>query len=580
MAGLGFRYPTRLLPALEDLFFDVHAGETVLMLGPSGSGKSTLTLCLDGLVPHLIEGDYAGEVVVAGLVTATSSVGLLTQEVGLVFQDPESQFCALTVEDEIAFGLENLGWSVEKMETEIDRALALVGLVGFRARRLSTLSGGEKQRVVLAAVLAMGPRILVLDEPSANLDPQATAELFSVLKRLSQARDRTIIIVEHKLDEIIDWVDSVLALGLDGRVLFRGEPAATFYDRAEELAAVGVWQPQTVELIRALRDQGWQVQGRPLDVASTVSVLAATPGLIGRLRQQSPPAGRSGATSDRAAGSVIRTERLSFSYPDGHVALTDVSLEIARGTFLALAGVNGAGKTTLASLISGVLTAPSGSVFLDGDDVTRLSAGSLSSRVGHVFQNPEHQFITETARGELEFSLVPRAGHRKAGRLSAEQSARVDEWLERLGLLPLAEANPFSLSQGQKRRLSVAAMLIRGQDVLILDEPTLGQDELQAARLMAMMASLRDEGRTVIMVTHDMRLVSEYAESLVVLGAGRVLYQGTPSDFFAEPALVARSGLAMPALGRVGTRLQEEYGAVAGLNTLERLTTAAGQGEG
>jgi len=156
----------------------------------------------------------------------------------------------------------------------------------------------------------------------------------------------------------------------------------------------------------------------------------------------------------------------------------------------------------------------------------------------------------------------------------------VDEWLERLGLLPLAEANPFSLSQGQKRRLSVAAMLIRGQDVLILDEPTLGQDELQAARLMAMMASLRDEGRTVIMVTHDMRLVSEYAESLVVLGAGRVLYQGTPSDFFAEPALVARSGLAMPALGRVGTRLQEEYGAVAGLNTLERLTTAAGQGEG
>lgn len=546
------------------------------MLGPSGSGKSTLTLCLDGIIPHLMEGDYSGEVVVAGLVAGNVPVHLLTQETGLVFQDPESQFCTLTVEDEVAFGLENLQRPVAKIEPAIDGALTLVGLRGFRARRLSSLSGGEKQRVALAAVLAMGPRILVLDEPSANLDPGATAELFAALRALAQARSHTILIIEHKLDEIIDWVNSVLVLGPDGHQIFRGDPATAFYERAAELDEVGVWKPQTTELVGILRQMGWPVLGRPLDVESTVSALVETPGLLEHLRRHGAPVACRRAPTWSPADVTIRTDGLSFRYPDGHAALTDVSLEIARGSFLALVGANGAGKTTLASLMSGVLTAPPGSVFLDGEDIARLSAWSLSSRVGHVFQNPEHQFVTDTVWGELAFSLAPRAGRRKAGKLTPEQRASIDVWLERLGLLRLAEANPFSLSQGQKRRLSVAAMLVRGQDVLILDEPTLGQDELQAARLMAMMAELQMEGRTVIMVTHDMRLVSEYADSLVALGAGRVLFAGPPTGFFADMDLMTRSGLALPALGRVAARLHRDHGVPAGLNTLATFAAAAG----
>ncbi len=565
-----------MLPALQELTFDVREGETILVLGPSGSGKSTLTLCLDGLIPHLIEGDYTGEVVVAGLVAGGTPVRLLTQEAGLVFQDPESQFCTLTVEDEVAFGPENLGWPVERIESVIDQALAMMGLEGFRRRRLSGLSGGEKQRVALAAVLAMGPRILVLDEPSANLDPGATAELFMVLKELSRARRHTIVIIEHKLDEIIDWVDSVLVLGSDGRLVYRGDPSVAFYERAADLDELGVWKPQTVELVRALSHEGWQVPGRPLDVDGTVSALVDTPGFLDRLREGGLTNGRERAVSGLSARPIMRARGLSFSYPDGHPALTDVSLEIAGGSLLAVLGVNGAGKTTLASLLSGVLRAPRGSVFLDGEDVAGLSAQSLSSRVGHVFQNPEHQFVTDTVWGELAFSLVPRAGHRKAGRLSPEQRAQVDAWLDRLDLLRLAEANPFTLSQGQKRRLSVAAMLVRGQEVLILDEPTLGQDELQAARLMAMMAELQHEGKTVIMVTHDMRLVSEHADSLVVLGEGRVGYQGAPDAFFADPALVKRSGLAVPALGRVAVQLHRDHGVSARLNTLDGIVKAAG----
>lgn len=548
------------------------------MLGPSGSGKSTLTLCLDGLIPHLIDGDYSGEVVVAGLVVGDSPVHLLAQETGLVFQDPDAQFCTLTVEDEIAFGLENLRRPPEEIEAGIDRALSWVGLEGYRHRRLATLSGGEKQRIALAAVLAMGPRVLVLDEPSANLDPRATSELFRLLRALAEERRHSLVIIEHKLDELIDWVDSVLVLAPGGRMLFRGDPAEAFYEHAAGLSEAGVWRPQTAELVAALRETGWSVPGSPLSIEDTVAALAATPDLTDRLRLSGGRRGSGQRQSSRLEGRGIHleTKGLSFRYPDGHVALTDISVSLERGRFLAIAGENGAGKSTLASLLTGVLEPPSGTVFLDGRDVTGAPAWALSDQVGYVFQNPEHQFVSDTVLGELAFSLSPKAGRKGVTHLTIGQRQLVDDWLGRLGLLHLAEASPFSLSQGQKRRLSVAAMLIRGQSALILDEPTLGQDELQAARLMAMMQEFRAEGGTVAMVSHDMRLVSEYAESLLVLSEGRAVYLGSPEGFFSQPGLVEASGLAVPALGRVCAGLHALAGTPEGLHTLEAFLQLAG----
>jgi energy-coupling factor transporter ATP-binding protein EcfA2 len=543
-----------------------------LVLGPSGSGKSTLTLCLDGLIPHLVEGDYEGTVSVAGLVVKDNPVHLLAQETGLVFQDPDAQFCTLTVEDEIAFGLENLRRAPEEIERAIDRALAEVGLSGYRRRYLGTLSGGEKQRVALAAVLAMGPRLLVLDEPSANLDPRATAELFGLLKRLATDGGHTILIIEHKLDQIIDWVDSVLVLGPGGKLLCHGDPRAIFYERAGDLEEMGVWRPQTVELALALRSRGWQVPGSPLSVDETVAALIATPGLVDRLSERGPAA----PAAAPAAEPILRAERLDYSYPDGHQALSGVTMSLGRGGFTAIAGANGAGKTTLGSLLTGAREAPRGKIFLEGTDIATLPPWMVSDRVGLVFQNPEHQFVTDTVFGELAFSLVPRAGRRRAGKLSAEQRFLVDSWLDRLGLLPLAEANPFSLSQGQKRRLSVGAMLIRGQSLLVLDEPTLGQDELQSQRLMTMMHCLRAEGRTVAMITHDMRLVAENADSLLVLNGGRVMFSGTPAEFFGMPSEVRRAGLAMPALGEVSHLLHREAGTPNGLHTQELFCRALG----
>jgi len=582
--GLSFAYASRLKPALVDVGFGVVPGETVLVLGPSGSGKSTLTLCLDGLIPHLIEGEYAGRVTVAGLVVQNTPVHLLAQRVGLVFQDPDSQFCTLTVEDEVAFGLENLCVEPRRIDEEVDRALELVGLRAYRYRRLSDLSGGEKQRVALASVLAMGPPLLVLDEPSANLDPRATTELFELLRSLREEHGHTLLIIEHKLDEVIDWVDSVLVLGSDGRLLYRGDPATAFYEMADTLEQAGVWRPQTSELVIALREAGWAVPGRPLGVGETVAALHATPGLFRQLnllvRRHGGPADVPAADSPPAdvptvvAVSVATPSPetpspetpspetplldvcdLSFRYPGGEVAVDGVSFSLQAGSFVALAGANGAGKTTLASLISGVLTPPAGTVWLQGRDVSRLSPGELGAQVGHVFQNPEHQFVTETVRGELIYSLSPGAGRRRNPHLPPEQRELVDAWLEKLGLLALAEANPFSLSHGQKRRLSVAAMLIRRQALLILDEPTLGQDERQVAHLMALMQGFQAAGGTVLMITHDMRLVAEYADRLLVLKRGRLVHDGSPAEFLSRPALVEEAGLRVPVLSTVWTAL-------------------------
>jgi energy-coupling factor transporter ATP-binding protein EcfA2 len=558
-AGLSFTYSTRIRPALADLTFAVTPGEIVLVLGPSGSGKSTLTLCLDGLVPHLVEGDYSGEVAVAGLVVGDTPVGVLARQAGLVFQDPDSQFCTLTVDDEIAFGLENLQTPAGEIEPAIDRALEVVRLPHLRGRPLSSLSGGEKQRVALAAVLAMGPGLLVLDEPSSNLDPAATSELFLILRRLAGDGRHTIVIIEHKLDEVIEWVDSVLVLDGEGGLLYRGDPRGAFYDHADQLAGAGVWRPQTVDLIAGLERAGWQVPGRPLAVGETVAALRATPALVDRLRagfQAVAPDAVLGGGRVRGAAPLLAVRDLNYTYPGGRTALDGVSLSVYRQDFLAIVGANGAGKTTLGSLLSGVLAPPRESVFLEGTDASTLPAWAIAAKVGHVFQNPEHQFVSGTVRGELAFSLSPQ-GRGGSRHLSAEQERLVDDWLERLGLLHLAEANPFTLSQGQKRRLSVAAMLIRGCSALILDEPTLGQDAIQSARLMEMMREFQTGGGTVVMITHDMRIVAEYASSLLVLSGGRPLYSGDPAGLFAQPVLVEEARLAMPAVAQVGLGLMQ-----------------------
>ncbi len=558
---LHFKYIGRKAQALAGIDLHVEKGETVLLLGPSGSGKSTLALCLNGLIPQVIGGRMAGQVRVAGLDTREAPVSDLAQQVGILFQDPEAQFVTMTVEDEIAFGLENLRVPPEEMEGRIQDALDEVGIAHYRRQRVDALSGGEKQRLALAALLAMRPQVLVFDEPTANLDPVGTRQVFETIAQLKRTGRYTIVIIEHKLDDLMHLVDRVVALTNAGTVLADGAPRVVFDTQAHSLLEHGIWMPQTALLAHSLRSQGVDLTPFPLTLPQAERALLAA-------GVRFSPNGHHPATrmeDDRPPAVEVRD--LSFSYGKTAV-LKDINLRIPQGDFLALVGANGAGKTTLAQHLVDVLPPPRGSVLLNGEDVTTLPARDLIRHVGYVFQNPEHQFITDSVAHELEFGL------RLMGLPEAEINQRVEDLLAQFGLLALARANPFTLSHGEKRRLSVATMLAVGQETLILDEPTFGQDQRNAQALMQVLRDLHAAGRTVMMITHDMNLVADYAQHVVVMAEGRILFHGTPEAAFVQPNLLAEAHLTLPPLTELSKRLAARFPDWPRLHTVRQYLAA------
>ncbi len=477
---LTIRYPRAPKPAVQDVSFTLPAGSLTLLLGPSGGGKSTLALALMGIVPHHIYAHVEGQIRIGGLDPAEAEPARIAATAGILFQDPEAGFATLTVEDELAFGLENLAVPREAMLARIREALARVGMEAFLKRRLNTLSGGEAQRIALAALLAMQPPVLILDEPTANLDPQATRDFFATLERLKGRY--TILLIEHKLDACWHLADRVLFLGEDGHLLAAGEPEPTLQAHLPQILEAGIWVPSRLDP-RAGR--------RPS--------LDAFPPL-----HADPPA--------------VEIRSLEFAYPEGAPVLRGVNLRIPQGDFVALMGANGAGKSTLALHMAGLLPPPqAGEVRLFGRPLASLSLRERVDLVGFVFQNPEHQFVTERVWDELAYSLRARRWPEEKVR------ARVQTLLDEFRLTAHADRNPFILSQGQKRRLSVGTMLAAGQRLLILDEPTFGQDRNTAYALMERLHALNREGVTIVMITHDERLAREYARRRVVLADGKVV---------------------------------------------------------
>ncbi len=543
--GLRVKYPLRRLPALREVSFRVAQGETLLILGPSGSGKSTLALTLNGIIPHNVEADVSGRVTVAGLDAFATPPGVLSKHVGVVFQDPEAQFCTLTVADEVAFGLENLAVPREEMDRRIGQALNMVGLEGMEHRRLRNLSGGEKQRLALASILAMEPEIIILDEPTANLDPLSTVEFFRTIEPLR--RKHTILIVEHKLDDCIHLVDRVLVLSRDGALAASGSPRNIFSEQAEKLSEYGVWIPQVTEWALSLRKRGFPVPCLPLSVEEAVS-LAEELEIDGKeiCRRE-----HVSLQSEKQAPPAVRIRELSYTYPGSDTpALDSADLEIPEGTIFALLGPNGSGKSTLASHLISIRVPPPGKVFVFQEDVHETPLERLTEMVGYVFQNPEHQFVTDSVYDELAYSL------RVRGWRESEIEKRVKEVIEDFHLTGLEKANPFTLSQGQKRRLSVATMLVVGQKLLVLDEPTFGQDRLTTRRMVSRWKDLRSRGVTVLFITHDMRLVLEVAERVAVLSSGKTIYQGNVTDLYSKQELLQEAHIVPPPLYRVMTSLE------------------------
>ncbi len=557
---LHFKYIGRKAEALSGINLHILDGETVLLLGPSGSGKSSLALTLNGLIPHIVGGRMAGKVRVAGLDSGETAVAQLAQQVGILFQDPEAQFVTMTVEEEIAFGLENLRVPPEEMNDRIQQTLDQVDIGHYRRRRVDALSGGEKQRLALAALLAMRPRILVFDEPTANLDPVGTRQVFETIARLKETGQFTILIIEHKLDDLMHLIDRVIALTADGKILADGKPQELFGEQADAFLQHGIWMPQTALLAHRLRARGVEMLPFPTTLAQ------AERAFLQGSYTFSPNGHKPPALFDNEPPAV-EVRDLSFSYGETTV-LKNINLRVPKGDFLAIVGANGAGKTTLAQHLIDVLHPPNGRVLLDGNDVTKISSRELIRRIGYVFQNPEHQLITNSVADEVGFGL------RVMGLAEDEINGRVTAFLTQFGLLKLARANPFTLSHGEKRRLSVATMLAAGQKTLILDEPTFGQDQRNAGALMQLLNDLHAAGRTVIIITHDMTLVAEYARHVAVMAAGKLLFHGATAAVFAQPELLAQARLTLPPLAELSGRLALHNAKWDGLHTVEQFLGA------
>ncbi|MEK3744374.1 energy-coupling factor transporter ATPase [Brevibacillus sp. FSL K6-0770] len=572
-----FGYDAAEQPVLTNVTFRVQTGELLLIMGASGAGKSTLALTLNGLIPHAVQGSYEGDVRIAGRSTSEATVGELAMHVGMVFQDPEAQLVAFTVEDEVAFGLENLCLDREEMERRITQSLAEVGLSDQRKKAVEHLSGGQKQRLAIASVLAMQPQVIVLDEPTALLDPAGRAEVFAVIERLKQGGRQALVLVEHHLDECIGLADRVLVLGKTGEVSAEGEARRVFSESYERLCEEGVFLPETVRLSKELglspvalcadevAEQIGKRLGNGFAFGSLIQEKSWSEGARpAACAEQTADAGRSASPEDEAGVPLLAIREGMLSLAASGVLQKSVgALTISSGELLAIAGANGAGKTTLALHLMGLLPAHKGALFLSGKDMTGLSMAELVRNIGFVFQNPEHQFVAETAERELVVGMPERD----------EEQARVQaqSLLQRFGLASAAGRSPYQLSQGEKRRLSVATMLTEERKVLILDEPTFGQDQKNAREIMQMLQSLQREGVAIVLITHALWLLAEYADRVAVLAKGKLVFHGTADRLFSQPELLKQASLRLPPAAEMAQKLSVYDPSLAGIATYENV---------
>lgn len=471
----GWRYASRRSWAARGVTLSIAPGERVLLLGASGAGKSTLLHGLGGVLGGADEGETEGALLVDEI-PADRAHG----RVGMVLQDPDTQTIMTTVGDDVAFGLENLGVPREQIWSRVASALDAVGLDLPLGRATSALSGGQKQRLALAGVLAMQPGAILLDEPTANLDPAGAVQVRDAVARIVADRQTTLVVIEHRIDNWIELIDRVIVVGRQGEdtgIIADGTPDEVLRERGAELAQAGVWVP-----------------GHPPVLPS-------------------PPARSAGAY-------VLRAKGITVSRRKGVPVAGPIDLDLRSGEVVGIVGPNGAGKSTLALTIAGLIPAESGTITVDGElsgtlthrDPLRWSSRDLLTRIGTVLQEPEHQLMAKTVRDEL--AIGPRALKLPV----QEIEERVAGLLDHLRLAALAPANPFTLSGGEKRRLTVGGMLATRPKVIVLDEPTFGQDAVTWSEIVALLAELRDAGHAVLIVTHDEQVLSALHARRVELG--------------------------------------------------------------
>jgi energy-coupling factor transporter ATP-binding protein EcfA2 len=540
-----FAYAGAKTSALKNVTLKIKQGESLLIAGPNAAGKTTLCRCLNGLVPEFFLGDLEGSILINGINSRHAGIGRLSQIAGLVFDDPTSQLVCSSVQDEVAFGAENLGVPREEIDKRVAEALRAVRLEGYESRFPQSLSGGEQQAVAIASIMAMDPEILVLDEPTSNLDPIGSTRVLSIISDLAKKEKKTLLVVSHNIEQLAGLTDRMVVLD-NAEIVFDGSPQEVL-QKGTELVTLGLSPPQVTVLFSRLQSLNFPfATGQiPMTIEEAYARLEKVrPKITVQVWKPPPPTIRSGEN-------VIEVKGLSFNYPESQIsALQDVSLEIRKNEFVAIIGQNGSGKSTLVKHFNGLLKPSKGNVRVVRIDTSQAPVWELSRKVGYVFQNPDLQLFNSTVRKEIGFSL-------RAIGVTTNIEQTVGDLAKKLGIEQYLDQSPGTLDKGGRQRVAIASVMALSPEVLVVDEPTTGQDPRNSRQIMDIAKALHSEGKTVVFITHNMEIVAEYAERGVLMWQGQVLFDGPVRRLFQETELLKKSFLEAPQVVRLAQMLKD-----------------------
>ena len=538
--NFSFQYRAQKKPTLKEINLDIYPGERVLIAGPSGCGKSTLAGCINGLNPFSNPGECSGELIVDGVDAPKSSIFQLSAYVGTVLQDPDGQFIGLTVGEDIAFALENSCMPQDEMHEITRHAAELVGIQDHLDYAPHELSGGQKQRVSLAGVMVDQVKILLFDEPLANLDPATGKQTIELIDEIQEKTDTTVVIIEHRLEDVL-WrdVDRIVLMG-DGKILADLHPDELLSTRL--LEENGIREPL---YLTALRYAGVElVPAKKPAHADSVVIDEAD-----RKKMTDWFWSRPAAEAEKEHEPLLEVRNLTFGYERGRQTLRDVSLTIHKGEMVSIVGKNGAGKSTFSKLVCGFETPDSGEILFQGRDLLQENIRHRAKHIGYVMQNPNQMISKTMIFDEVELSL------RNMGKSEEEIREKVEETLKVCGLFPFRNWPVSALSFGQKKRVTIASVLVQDPELIILDEPTAGQDFRHYTEIMEFLRGLNEKGVTVVMITHDMHLMLEYTPRALVFADGRLIADRSAAAVLCDPQLIRQAALKETSLFTLANQL-------------------------